>query len=163
MSEQEEEHYEFNSNDFIPQEEVMEDVSKRIEKYESLNFFERFAMYMGVAQLLEIGLKNVLESKFDLNQETMEKWTLGIVKKELEQRNVRADFTSFMATVVEKRNYIAHELLADQATFNAILDSTGTDLTSTKFDRILSKAVIELEQLCFAFDHINETDGWVEN
>lgn len=35
-------------------------VSKRLNRYEGLSFFEQYAMYMGVSQLLELELKRLL-------------------------------------------------------------------------------------------------------
>ena len=40
--------------------EIMEQVSQRLKKYEGLNTLEQFAMFMGMAQLLELCLKAFL-------------------------------------------------------------------------------------------------------
>ena len=45
-------------------EEIREGVALRLAKYRELSFMERFAMFMGVAQLLELGLKRLLHDRF---------------------------------------------------------------------------------------------------
>lgn len=152
---------ELNNDDFISQNQIMKEVELRLKKYQGLNFFESFAMYLGVAQLLEVGLKNLLESDFGYEQKKMEKWTLGRLNLELEKHNFRNDFTEYLKIVIKKRNYIAHELLADKATFDSILNSIDSKSTFTKHERILSKATIELEQICYIFDITMESGEWI--
>ena len=49
----------------LNQDDIKVGATKRLEKYKNLTFFEQYAMFMGVAQILEFGLKKLLESKFD--------------------------------------------------------------------------------------------------
>jgi hypothetical protein len=42
---------------------------------------------MGVAQILELGLKKLLTYKFEYDFDGMEKWTLGKTSKELKKIN----------------------------------------------------------------------------
>ena len=50
-------------------EEISKETRKRLEKYNGLNFFEEFSMFMGTAQILEFGLKNRV--KIDLPNESI--------------------------------------------------------------------------------------------
>jgi thiamine phosphate synthase YjbQ (UPF0047 family) len=45
----------------------------------------------------------------------MIKWTLGRTTTELEKNGLREDFINLLRSLVEYRNYIAHELLFDDA------------------------------------------------
>ena len=131
---------------------------KRLKKYDHLNFFEQFAMYIGVAQLLEIALKQLLAGKFGYDIEATERWTLGRVASELKKKGLRADFFKLLDPVVADRNYIAHELLASHLLFHAIQNSKKT--VYTKEIRRLARATYELEQVFFLLEWCNENNGW---
>jgi hypothetical protein len=90
-------------------------VDNRLRKYDNLNFFESFAMFMGKAQLVELSLKSVLTSKYSYDENRIERWTLGATIKELEKCGLRKDFIMLLKDLNEHRIYIAHELLADDA------------------------------------------------
>jgi hypothetical protein len=65
-------------------------------------------MFMGKAQLVELGLKNILTSKYGYDDERIERWSLGRVIKELRKSGLRQDFVHLMEELQEHRNYIAH-------------------------------------------------------
>ena len=67
-------------------------VDERLKKYRGLNFFERYAMYMGVTQLLEFGLKKLLTELYDVELEQIENISLGQTCGQLKQRGLRGDF-----------------------------------------------------------------------
>lgn len=141
-------------------EDIQRETAARTEKYKTLNFFENYAMYMGIAQLLEICLKRLLIERHGFTIEETEKWTLGKTCSELKRKEVREDFTSLLDSVVKSRNYIAHELLANEFTIHEILkDNIPEDHYSRNF-RALHKAIIELEQLNFLFEWTEENNGW---
>ncbi len=136
---------------------VAELAFERLSKQDHLSFLEQYAMFMGKTQILEIGLKGLLVRKLGYDGEAIEKWTLGIVAKELKKNKIREDFTTFLDSVVVFRNYIAHDLLADDALLKSLTDGEGM----TKPARTLSKAAIELEQLMIIFDLCQEHDAWI--
>ena len=68
-------------------------------------------MFMGKAQLVELGLKNLLADKYGYEEERIERWTLGRGVKELQERGLRPDFIVLLEELKEHRNYIAHEML----------------------------------------------------
>lgn len=137
--------------------DIRPQLKKRLEVYEKLSFFEQYAMFMGKAQILELGLKRVLTDKFDYDFETMEKWTLGKLSRKLEKEHIRPDFLVLLNSVVEYRNFIAHEMLAAEAMISALLDGS----IFTKNQRQLGKAIYEIEQIILHFDLNQEHDGWL--
>ena len=102
-------------NPLLSAEEINNAVEKKIEGYEGLSFLEQYAMFMGKTQILEFGLKGLLARKYAVPFESMEKWTLGRVKNELSKKGLRPDFIAYLDSVVDYRNYIAHELLVNNA------------------------------------------------
>jgi hypothetical protein len=100
-------------------------VFRRLHKYDKLNFSETFAMFMGKAQLVELGLKKVLMSKYGLEEEKIENWSLGQVIAELKKHGCRQDFVGLLEELKRHRNYIAHELLADDAIMRRMMGFRG--------------------------------------
>lgn len=130
-------------------------LNERIKRYSNLNVSEQFAMFMGKAQILELGLKNLLVRNFQYDQDKIERWTLGKIKIELSKRKIRGDFLSLLESFVECRNYIAHEMLANDALLVNIAGESGMlEL------RHLSKGITELEQLIIWFDLCEEHNAW---
>ena len=72
-------------------------------------------MFMGKAQLVELGLKNILTGKYGYDEERIESWSLGRVVKALRESGLRQDFVHLMEEFKEHRNHIAHEMLANDA------------------------------------------------
>ena len=135
--------------------EIKRMVTEKLDGYTNLSFLEQYAMFMGKAQILEFGLKALLTRKYGVESKQMEKWTLGKVKNELEQHGLRADFVALLHSLVKHRNYIAHELLANNALLSNIIE-----LSSVMQGRDLWKATYELEQLIILYDWCVEHDAW---
>jgi hypothetical protein len=95
--------------------QVLATVTRRLQRTEKLNFLEHFAMLMGKAQVVELGLKKILVRKYGYKEEKIENWPLGAVIKELKKLGLRRDFIALVEHLKEHRNYIAHEMLADDA------------------------------------------------
>ena len=131
-------------------------LSERLERYKDLNLLETFSIFMGKCQLLEIALKNLLIMKFNKDKNTLTNSTLGKTKGILEQAGLRKDFLVLLGNLKDKRNYIAHELLANEMLVNEILGHNK----STMEERILLKAVHELEQVIIVYDWCKEHDAW---
>jgi hypothetical protein len=137
-------------------EEISVAVRERLKRYEGLNLFEQFAMFMGMAQLVEISLKQLLHRKCGMRFEDMERWTLGQVARSLKECGLRADFIGLLDGVVSHRNHIAHSLLASQI----MLHSLGAG--DARFEiRILERGIYELEQLWFLYEWTEEHNAWV--
>ena len=136
-------------------EEIKKLVSQKLEAYKNLSFLEQYAMFMGKAQILEFGLKGLLARKYSVPLETMERWTLGRIKNELEQKGLRPDFIALLNSVVEYRNYIAHELLANNA-----LISSMVEMSPRMGAGELWKGIYELEQIIILHDWSEEHNAW---
>lgn len=96
-------------------EKINERVLKKIEGYKGLSHLENYEIFMEKAQPLEMALNSLLSKKYDVQEESMERWTLERVKNELRDEGLRPDFIAFLERVVGHRNYIAHEFLANNA------------------------------------------------
>lgn len=136
-------------------EEIQSEVARRLTRYENLNFFEQFAMFMGIAQAVEISLKQLLHRRYAVEFETLERSTLGQVARLLKDRGLRPDFIALLDSVVGYRNHIAHSLLAHQIMLHSL--GAGT----ARFERReLEKGIYELEQLWFLYEWTEKHDAW---
>ncbi|WP_211228080.1 hypothetical protein [Azovibrio restrictus] len=140
----------------IQKEEITSAILERIKKYDGFNTFELFAMFMGKAQILEFGLKNLLGQRCGYNFDKMKRWTLGTTTKHLKDSGLRSDFIKLLESVVTHRNYIAHELLANDAIIKSITGGRSGRLEI----RHLEKAIYELEQIILFHDWCVEYNEW---
>ncbi len=140
----------------LEEHDIQEQVHKRLAKYKKLNILEQFAMFMGMAQILEAGLKNLLVRRYNYAHENMERWTLGKTTSELKRSGLRMDFVDLLESVVTYRNHIAHELLANEAMLKALL---GGDAGRLEL-RQLETGIYELEQILFLHDWCEEHNAW---
>ena len=145
-----------NEDISLSAEEIHHHVFERLKKYEGLNLSEKYSMFMGTAQLLELSLKNLLIRKFEYEPEKIENYSLGRVKNELDNSGLREDFIKLLESVVEYRNYIAHEFLADEAILSELLNGETGRLNIKHFEH----GVFELEQLLFLYQWTEENGGW---
>jgi len=143
------------TNPSLSAEEIKSLVMEKMEGYKNLNLFEQYAMFMGKAQILELGLKGLLARKYAVPFESMERWTLGRVKNELSQKGLRQDFIAFLSSVVDYRNYVAHSLLADSA-----LTKSFANFSDLKLYGDLYRGIFELEQIIILYDWCEERNGW---
>ncbi|SIS95313.1 hypothetical protein [Chryseobacterium gambrini] len=146
-----------STENHLTTEQIHEGMKEGLQKYENLTFLAKYGMFMGVIQILEFGLKKLLQEKFNYDLDEMEKWTLGKTVKELKEKGLRSDFISLLENIVEKRNYIAHEMLSNMALMNSIVEDLNP---YPKDERKLDKAIIELENIIFFFDWTNTNNGW---
>lgn len=140
----------------VSKEDVQRRVLDKMSEYEGRPLFEQYAIFMGKAQLLELALKGLLTRLFDVPFDSMERWTLGHTKGELERKGLRPDFIHFLKSVVSHRNGMAHEFLADMTISRSI-----ASFSDRKIQGELSKALYELEQLILFFDWCEEHDAWL--
>lgn len=135
-------------------EDLQAEVLERLQGYEGFNRFEKYAMFMGKAQLLEFGLKRLMATRYGQSIESMEKWTLGKTKYKLGTRGLRPDFVGQLEILVEYRNDMAHEFLLN----SAITASLG--LSPRMQDGDLPRALYQVEKLVYLFDWLNEHNMW---
>lgn len=129
---------------------------KRLKKYDKLNLLEQFGMFMGLVQILEIGLKNLLIGLFHYDSAIIDKWTMGQTARELENNGVRNDFIILLKSVVEYRNYIAHEFLGNEIMLNSILNGDSGRLERKHLDN----GIIELEQILIIYEWCQQNASW---
>jgi hypothetical protein len=125
-------------------------VFRRLRKYDKLNFSESFAMFMGKAQLVEFGLKKVLMSKYGLEEEKIENWSLGQVIAELKKRGCRQDFVALLEELKERRNYIAHTILIDDAMMRRLVGSRAQRISW----KSLSRGLYQVEEAIVVHDFL---------
>jgi hypothetical protein len=141
---------------YLTGEAIQAEVFKRLAKYDSLSFLESYAMFMGKAQILEMGLKNLLVRKYGFESEKLEKLTLGQTARKLEECGLREDYVALLKSLVTYRNYIAHELLANDAMLKSLLGGE-----SGRFElRELEKGLYELERAILLYDWCEEHNAW---
>lgn len=126
-------------------------------QYNGRSSLECFALLMGKAQILEFGLKSLFARRFSVENEEMEKWTLGKIAHELERHGVRGDYVFFLKEFVKNRNYIAHEMLAN----NTIFRSLASEISQHFEYRQLWKPAHDLEHLLILHDWLEEHGLWV--
>lgn len=141
---------------YLEANQILQGTEIGLKKYNDLNFLESISMYLGVAQILEIKLKYILNYTFDLDFDRTEKWTLGKTVSELKSKQFHPSLVSLLEEVVSNRNYIAHDLLASEIFINSLIPESGF----TKNVRILSKAQFNLEQVLFLVDWAFEHCGF---
>jgi hypothetical protein len=125
-------------------------VARRLRKIERLGFLESFAVFMGKAQLIELGLKRILIDSYCFDAERIERWTLGRVVKELRERGLRQDFVQLMDELKEHRNYIAHEMLANDVILRRL---TGGSARRTEW-KSLNRGLYLIEQAIVVHDFL---------
>lgn len=140
----------------VPMEDVQRRVLDKMSEYEGRSLFEQYAIFMGKSQLLELALKGLLTRLFEVPFDSMERWTLGQTKGELERKGLRPDFIHFLKSVVSHRNSMAHEFLA-----NMTISRSIASFSDRKIQGELSKALYELEHLILFFDWCEEHDAWL--
>jgi hypothetical protein len=141
---------------YLTGEAIQAEVFERLAKYDSLSFLESYVMFMGKAQILEMGLKNLLVRKYGFESEKLERLTLGQTTRKLEECGLRADYVALLKSLVKYRNYIAHELLANDAMLKSLLGGE-----SGRFEiRELEKGLYELEQAILLYDWCEEHNAW---
>jgi hypothetical protein len=139
----------------LTEDQIKDLVNAKLEEYKDLGVLEKYAMFMGKAQILEFGLKGLLSREYGVPPEDIERWTLGKTKSELKNRGLRPDFISFLESVVSYRNDMAHEFLANNAITRSIANFSDRKLHGDLF-----RAIYELEQIIILYDWCEENNGW---
>lgn len=136
--------------------ELQRQIFANLGTYSERNAFECFALLMGKAQLLEFGLKNLLQRKCAIEQIEMEKWTMGQVANEMALRAFRGDYIHLLKDFVRERNYIAHEMLVN----NAIFRSMAPNISARFEFKQLQQPAYNLERLLILHDWCEEHKAW---
>jgi hypothetical protein len=141
----------------LTERQVESRVFRRLAKYKDLSALEQFAMFMGMAQVLEFGLKQLLVRLFNYGPERMERWTLGRTIRELEQSGLRPDYIGLLNDLLDYRNYIAHDYLADEAMLRRIV---GGNLGRLQH-KFLERGIFKVEHAVVIYDWLEKHDLWL--
>lgn len=144
--------------DKLDQNTIQKGTLAGLKKYENLNFLEKYAMYMGVAQILEMRLKQILTKNFDEEFEKLENFTLGQTIFKLKTGGMRKDFVSYAESVKDTRNYITHELILNKVIWLSLVENNPEYYS--KDDRGLDKGIYEIEQLMFILEWNDKNGEW---
>lgn len=130
----------------VNKDEIILLTKQRIEKYDDKSFIEKYALYMGMAQILELQMKQFIHQKFGLESEEylkkLEKKTFGQSVRVLKDKGVRPDLISQLENNRDNRNNMAHSFLVD----TMISTSLGFEIEGIEF-RQLDKNILELESV----------------
>jgi len=140
----------------IESSELQRQIMAGIASYADRSSYECFALLMGKAQILEFGLKSLLARSCSIEHSEMEKWTLGTVARALDSNGFRGDYVALLKEFVIHRNYIAHDMLVDNAIFRSMEASISERF---EFEQ-LQQPAYDLEGLLILHDWCEEHDAW---
>jgi len=113
-------------------------------------------MFMGKAQIVEMGMKRLLRDRYGVEETALEKLTLGQAVTQLEAEGLRKDFIELLKTLVTYRNDLAHDFLR--------VDATGKSLVGPEFEHLSEKqlryALYSVEEVIQVHDHLEEHGLW---
>lgn len=127
--------------------EIRQLCSQQLEKYDGKSLIEKYALYMGMVQILELQTKQIIYRQFDYESEgqweKLETMTLGGAVKILDEKvRVRPDLVELLKNTRDNRNNMAHSFLVD----TMISKSLEFSIESIEV-RKLDKYILELENL----------------
>ncbi len=136
--------------------ELRKRIFERLVPLDKMSFFERYAMFMGKAQIVEMGMKRLLRDRYGVTETALEKLTLGQAVFQLEEKGLRKDSIELLKTLVKYRNDLAHDFLA--------VDATGKSLVGPEFEHLSEKqlryALYSVEEAIQVHDHLEEHGLW---
>lgn len=125
--------------------EIRQLSSQRLKKYDGKSLIEKYALYMGMVQILELQIKQIIYSQFGYDSEdqlkNLEKMTFGQAVGMVDKK-VRPDLIDLLTNTKDNRNNMAHSFLVD----TMISKSLGFSLESIEV-RQLDKYIRELENV----------------
>ncbi len=125
--------------------EIRQLSSQRLKKYDGKSLIEKYALYMGMVQILELQIKQIIYSQFGYNSEdqltNLEKMTFGQAVGMVDKK-VRPDLIDLLTNTKDNRNNMAHSFLVD----TIISRSLGFNMESIEV-RQLDKYIRELENV----------------
>jgi len=131
-------------------------IFERLVPLDKMSFLERYAMFMGKAQIVEMGMKRLLRDRYGAQETALERLTLGQAIAQLEAKGLRKDFIELLKTLVKYRNELAHDFLR--------VDATGKSLIGPGFEplseKMLRHASYSVEEVIQVHDHLEEHGLW---
>lgn len=140
----------------LNEDEFKREVEGRLEKYRNRSLFEQFSIYMGLAQILELNLKQLLNRRYGMEKDAIEYCSLGQVKELLKSRGLHPGFIALLEVVVRSRNHMAHNFLAEAFITREMFQGIETRYET----RELEKGIYQLESLFVLFEWSEANDEW---
>ena len=131
---------------------LSEKITARLQDMDHATFLERYAVFMGKAQIIEQELKGLLIRKYHFEEENVETRTLGWVIRKLKESNTRPDFISVLEDLLNRRNSLAHDFLSTIAMGVSI---AGGDF-QTLSNKELRHALFSVEKAIQIYDFLSE-------
>lgn len=125
-------------------------VFRRLKPYDTLSFLERYAIFMGKVQVVELLLKRALVNDRGYTLEKVEKTPLGGLIRLLKKEKANSFFIFLLEDLNEFRTNMAHEFLADQMLLGALLGRKAKRYTKPL--RELEKALFSVEQFLVNYE-----------
>lgn len=147
----------------VSYDEIKHLISQRLEKYDGKSLIEKYALYMGMVQILELEVKQIVYRQIDYKSEgqlkKLEKMTLGGAVKILKEKlHVRPDLIELLENTRDNRNNMAHSFLVD----TMISKSLGFSMESIEV-RQLDKYIRELENLILFWEWCIKHEALIPN
>jgi hypothetical protein len=125
-------------------------VLRRLKPYNTLSFLERYAVFMGKVQVVELLLKRALVNDREYAFEKVEKTPLGGLIRLLKEEKANSFFIFLLEDLNEFRTNMAHEFLANQMLLDALLGRRAKQYTKPL--RELEKALFSVEQFLVNYE-----------
>ena len=120
--------------------------------YDKFDVLDRYAVFMGKSQIVELALKSLLVDKFHYKEEDLERTTLGATVNLLEKEKLRGDFIHILRELNKHRNHMAHSFLA--------IHLIGQNSIGSRMDRLSQKdlnyALYSVQQVIHVYDFLTE-------
>jgi hypothetical protein len=133
-------------------------VLSRLKPYENLSILERYAIFMGKVQIVELLLKRTLADDRGYSIEKIEKVPLGGLIRILKEEKASKLFLFLLEDLNEFRNNMAHEFLADQVIMAALLKKKAGGFTKPL--RHLEKSLFSVEQFLLNYESLGQKHLW---
>lgn len=129
-------------------------MANNLAKVNKYSFLEKYAVFMGKAQLIELELKSLLINKFKYKEEEIETRTLGWLIRELGKNGLRLDLIFLLEDLLKYRNSLAHEFLG--------LTAFGNKIAGNSFQMLQYKelryALRKVEEVICVYDWLKENN-----
>jgi hypothetical protein len=136
-------------------------VLRRLKPYNKLRFLERYAIFMGKVQVVELLLKQSLVNYRGYALEEVERTPLGGIIRVLKEEKANSLFIFLLEDLNEFRTHMAHEFLANQILLRALLGNKTKGYT--KPVRELEKALFSVEQFLVNYESVPPQFLWKQS
>ena len=129
-------------------------MANNLSKLNKCSFLEKYAIFVGKVQLIELELKSLLINKFKYKEDELETRTLGWIIRELGKNGFRLDLIFLLEDLLKYRNSLAHEFLG--------LTAFGKKIAGDSFEILQYKelryALRKVEEVICVYDWLKEND-----